>query len=114
MDYNEYIQKQSELDGMKNEIKKSFMDEYQKRKDELAKLEEDYKKLFGESIGDTSRITEEDLKLFIEIIKKNPTIELKDLKAKFNKHPKTILKIKKNWELSDKTLENLKTLLKVA
>jgi hypothetical protein len=114
MDYSEYMAKQSELDGMKNEIKKSFVDEYQKRKDELEKLEEDYKKLFGESIADTSKITEADLKLFIEAIEQDPNIDLKDLKAKLNKHPKTIQKIQTQWKVSDRTLESLKSLLKVA
>lgn len=114
MDYNVYQQKQNELEAMKPELKKAIIEAYQNKQDELKQLEADYKKLFGGNINNATKLTEDDLKAFIEVIEVNPTIEFKDLKVKLNKHPKTIQKIQKNWEKSDKTLESLKTLLKVA
>jgi hypothetical protein len=114
MNYAEYTQKQIELEAMKPELKKAIIKAYQEKKDELKKLEDDYKKLFGGTITDATKLTEDDLKAFVEIIKENPDIEFKELKAKLHKHPKTIIKIQKQWALSDKTLENLKALLKVA
>jgi oligoendopeptidase F len=114
MDYADFTQKQNELEQMKPELKKAIIEAYQKKQDELKQLEADYKKLFGGSINNATKLTEADLKAFIEVIEENPTIEFKDLKERLHKHPKTISKIKKTWEKSDKTLESLKTLLKVA
>jgi len=114
MDYAEFQTKQNELEAMKPELKKAIIEAYQKKQDELKQLEADYKKLFGGNINNATKITEDDLKVFIEVITENPSIEFKDLKERLQKHPKTISKIQKNWAASDKTIENLKTLLKVA
>lgn len=114
MDFNDYMAKQKELDAMKGDIKMSFVTEYQKKKEELKKMEEEFKKLFGESIENSTKLTIEDLNNFIEAITENPDIKTKDLQAKLQKHTKTVQKLLKNWIASDKTLANLKTLLKVA
>jgi hypothetical protein len=118
MDFNEIMTKQNELDAMKLASKKALIDEYMKTKEEaknkLKKMEEEFKKYFGENIDDATKITEDDLKAFIEALEQEPDIKFEDLKAKLKKHPKTIQKIQKQWKASNKTLENLKALLKVA
>lgn len=112
--YEEYSQKQTELNNMKIEMQVAFKAEYLAKKDELAKMEAEYKKLYGENIDNANKLSVEDLEAFIEIINENPEIEVKDLRNTINKHPKTLAKLLKIYNASDHTIDSLKAELKIA